>query len=209
MVYIILDGNPGGDHSQAVFPFAVHRARLSMDRPGKLQQSFEVIYDFLHEQSEANAGHDGPKYLSLFGTIFILVLFCNLIGIIPTLESPTMFPEVPAGLALVVFCYYNLMGMLAQGAGRYLLHFAGPIWWMAAADDPDRDCQPSGSAACSLTIRLFANMYAGERVTGVFLGLTYLIAPAVFMGLHVFASILAGLYLRAYDHDVRWQRRGA
>ena len=35
----------------------------------------------------------------------------------------------------------------------------------------------------SLTIRLFANMLAGEKVTVVFLGLTYLVAPAVFMGL--------------------------
>ncbi len=40
----------------------------------------------------------------------------------------------------------------------------------------------------SLTIRLYANMFAGEKVTLVFLSLTYLIAPAVFMGLHVLTS---------------------
>jgi F-type H+-transporting ATPase subunit a len=42
----------------------------------------------------------------------------------------------------------------------------------------------------SLPIRLVANMMAGEKVTVVFLGLTYLIAPAIFMGLHVFVSFL-------------------
>jgi F-type H+-transporting ATPase subunit a len=42
----------------------------------------------------------------------------------------------------------------------------------------------------SLTIRLYANMLAGEKVTTVFLGLTYLVMPAVFMGLHVFVSLL-------------------
>ncbi len=42
----------------------------------------------------------------------------------------------------------------------------------------------------SLTIRLYANMYAGEQVTMVFLGLTYFLIPAVFMGLHVFVSLL-------------------
>jgi len=42
----------------------------------------------------------------------------------------------------------------------------------------------------SLTIRLFANMYAGEQVTGVFLKLTLLLVPALFMGLHVFVSLL-------------------
>src|SRR3954454_10286908 len=75
--------------------FAVLRSQLSMDRPGKLQHSFEAIYNFLHKESEDNVGHDGPKYLSLFGTLFIFVLFANLLGIIPGFESPTMFPEVP------------------------------------------------------------------------------------------------------------------
>jgi len=42
----------------------------------------------------------------------------------------------------------------------------------------------------SLTIRLFANMYAGEKVTLLFLSMTYLIGPAIFMGLHVFVSML-------------------
>jgi F-type H+-transporting ATPase subunit a len=169
--------------------FAILRSQLSMDRPGKLQHSFEVIYDFLHKQSEESVGHDGPKYLSLFGSIFIFVLFCNLIGIIPTFESPTMFPEVPAGLAMLVFCYYNLMGIFANGVGRYLAHFAGPIWWMAPLMIPI-ELVSHMARPLSLTIRLFANMYAGERVTVVFLGLTYIIAPAVFMGLHVFVSFL-------------------
>src|SRR5437762_1345321 len=110
-----------------VILFAILRSRLSMDRPGKLQQSFETIYDFLHAQAEENVGHGGPKYLPLFGTLFIFVLFANLIGIVPTLESPTMFPEVPLGCALVVFSYYNIMGVREQGIGHYLAHFAGPM----------------------------------------------------------------------------------
>ena len=42
----------------------------------------------------------------------------------------------------------------------------------------------------SLTIRLYANMFAGEMVTITFLSLTYLVLPAVFMGLHVFVAFL-------------------
>ena len=42
----------------------------------------------------------------------------------------------------------------------------------------------------SLTIRLFANMYAGEQITMVFLGLTFFGVPAIFMGLHVFVSLI-------------------
>ena len=63
--------------------FAILRPRLSADRPGKLQHTFELIYDFLHEQAEEQVGHDGHHYLAFFGTIFIFILFCNLIGVIP------------------------------------------------------------------------------------------------------------------------------
>ena len=42
----------------------------------------------------------------------------------------------------------------------------------------------------SLTIRLFANMFAGEQVTLVFLSLTYIVVPVAFMGLHVFISVI-------------------
>src|SRR5437016_6028191 len=169
--------------------FAILRSQLSMDRPGKLQHAFEAIYNFLHKEADDNVGHDGPKYLSLFGTLFIFILFANLLGIIPGLESPTMFPEVPAGLALVAFVYYNAMGIREQGIGRYLAHFAGPMPILAPLMIPI-ELVSHMARPLSLTIRLFANMYAGEQVTLVFLSLTYLVAPALFMGLHVFVSFL-------------------
>jgi F-type H+-transporting ATPase subunit a len=169
--------------------FAFLRSRLSMDRPGNLQHSFEVIYNFLHAESKDNVGHDGPKYLPLFGAIFIFVLFSNLIGIIPGFESPTMFPEVPAGCALVAFAYYNIQGIREQGLGKYLGHFAGPMPALAPLMIPI-ELVSHMARPLSLTIRLFANMYAGEKVTLVFMSLTYLVAPALFMGLHVFVSFL-------------------
>jgi F-type H+-transporting ATPase subunit a len=172
-----------------VVVFAVLKSQLSMDRPGKLQHAFEAIYNFLHNESEEHVGHDGPKYLPLFGTLFIFVLFANLLGIIPGFESPTMFPEVPAGCALVAFAYYNLMGIREQGAGKYLAHFAGPMPILAPLMIPI-EIVSHMARPLSLTIRLFANMYAGEQVTIVFLGLTYLVGPALFMGLHVFVSFL-------------------
>jgi F-type H+-transporting ATPase subunit a len=169
--------------------FAMLRPRLSMDRPGKLQHIFEVIYDFLHAQTRDNIGHEGPRFLPFLGTLFIFILFCNLIGIIPGFEAPTMSPSVPAGCALLVFCYYNFMGFKQQGIGKYLAHFAGPMPLLAPLMIPIEIISHM-ARPLSLTLRLFANMMAGEKVTVVFLGLTYLIAPAIFMGLHVFVSFL-------------------
>lgn len=169
--------------------FAVLRPRLSMDRPGKLQHLFEVIYTFLRGEAHDNIGHDGPRFLPFIGTLFIFILFSNLIGIIPGFESPTMNPSVPAGCALLVFIYYNFMGFKQQGIGKYLAHFAGPMPILAPLMVPI-ELISHMARPLSLTIRLFANMLAGEKVTVVFLGLTYLVAPAIFMGLHVFVSFL-------------------
>jgi len=169
--------------------FAWLRPQLSMDRPGKLQHCFELIRDFVYGESEAAVGHGGAKYLVYFGTLFLFILFCNLIGVIPGFASPTINPSVPAGCAIATFCYYNLMGVREQGVGKYLVHFAGPMPFLAPLMIPI-ELISHMARPLSLTVRLYANMYAGEQVTLVFLMLTYFAVPAVFMGLHVFVSLL-------------------
>jgi F-type H+-transporting ATPase subunit a len=169
--------------------FAILRPRLSVDKPGKLQHTFELVYGFVNGQAEEQVGHDGHRYTAYFGTIFLFVLLCNLIGIIPGFESPTQVPSVPAGCAMATFFYYNLVGIQANGLLKYLAHFAGPIWWMAPIMIPIEFASHL-ARPLSLTVRLFANMFAGEKVTGVFLGLTYFLVPALFMALHVFVGVL-------------------
>lgn len=169
--------------------FAILRTGLSVDRPGKLQQLFEVIYEFVRDQTDEFVGHGGHKYLPFFGLLFLFVLFGNLIGLIPGLESPTMYPYVPAGCALATFFYYNAAGIKEQGLGKHLAHLAGPIWWMAPLMFLI-EVMGHLSRPLSLTLRLYANMYAGEQVTDVFLRLTYFIVPAVFMALHLFVALL-------------------
>ena len=169
--------------------FALLRPGLSMDRPGKLQHTFELFYNFVRGESEDAVGHGGSKYLPFFGTLFLFILFCNLIGIVPGFESPTMTPSVPAGCAIATFCFYNAMGLREQGVGKYLAHFAGPMPFLAPLMVPI-ELISHMARPLSLTVRLFANMYAGEQVTLVFLSLTYFAVPAIFMGLHVFVSLL-------------------
>ena len=170
--------------------FALLRPRLSPDRPGKLQHTFELAYNFFHEQTEEQVGHHGHHYLAFFGTLFFFILFSNLIGVVPGFEAPTMASaSVPAGLALAVFLYYNLVGIQANGIGKYLAHFAGPMPLLAPLMIPI-ELVSHMARPLSLTIRLWANMFAGEQVTMVFLRLTLVLVPAVFMGLHVFVSFL-------------------
>ncbi len=168
--------------------FALIKPRLSVDKPGKVQQAFELIYHFVHEQADDQVGHDGHRHIALFGTFFLFILISNLIGIIPGFESPTQTIYVTAGCAVVAFLYYNLVGILRFGPG-YIKHFLGPIWWMSPImffiEIFSHLARP-----LSLSVRLFANMYAGEQVTLVFLSLVPFLAPVMFMGLHVLVSVL-------------------
>lgn len=168
---------------------AVLRGSLSVDKPGRLQHLVEVVWAFLRENAVDAGIHHPAKYLPYFGTLFFFILICNLIGIIPSFESPTMVPSVPAGCALATFVYYNFWGFREQGVGSYLKHFAGPMPILAPLMVPI-ELVSHMARPLSLTIRLFANMFAGEQVTLAFLKLTFLIAPVVFMGLHVFVSFL-------------------
>jgi F-type H+-transporting ATPase subunit a len=161
---------------------------LSVTKPGGLQHVFEMIHGFVSDEAEGQVGHGSHRHLVLFETLFIFLIFCNLIGIIPGFVSPTQVIYVPVGCALIAFVYFNWVGIRKHGF-KYAKHFVGPIWWLAPLMIP---IEIIGTLArlLSLSVRLFANMYAGEQVTLVFLSLTYLIAPAIFMGLHVFVGLL-------------------
>lgn len=169
--------------------FAVVRSSFSVEKPGKLQHMLEAVYGFLKNTAEEIGIHHPEKMIAFFGTLFLFVLFGNLIGIIPGFESPTMFPPVPLGCAIVAFLFYNWIGMKEQGPLKYAAHFAGPMPALAPLMIPI-EIVSHLARPLSLTIRLYANMFAGEQVTLAFLGLTYVVAPAVFMGLHVFVSFL-------------------
>ena len=169
--------------------FAMLRGSLSVAKPGVMQQIFEAIHNFIADEADGQVGHDGHHHVLIFETLFLFILVANLIGIIPGFVSPTQVIYVPVGCAILAFLYYNWVGFKKQGTGKYLAHFAGPIWWMAPLMIPI-EIISHFARPLSLSVRLFANMYAGEQVTLVFLSLTYLIFPAVFMGLHVFVSLL-------------------
>ena len=78
--------------------FAALKARLSAERPGKTQQTFELIYEFVDSQGKEQVEHHSDRYFSFFGTIFIFVLFSNLIGVIPTMESPHYVSGCTSGM---------------------------------------------------------------------------------------------------------------
>jgi F-type H+-transporting ATPase subunit a len=168
--------------------FFIVRARLSVDRPGALQHTFEGLVGFIEQQSQEIIGPHSERYTAFLVALALFILFCNLIGLIPGFESPTAVPIVPLGCAIVAFFYYHAQGFRHAGI-KYVAHFAGPMPALAPLMIPI-ELISHLARVLSLTIRLFANMFAGDMVTLVFFSLVPLGVPILFLGLHLGVSFL-------------------
>jgi F-type H+-transporting ATPase subunit a len=167
----------------------VLRRRLSVENPGKFQQIMEVYYTFTQNMADDVIGHDGRRYMVLIGTLGIFVGVCNLIGIIPMMDTPSASIYVTLGCAVVAFLYYNYHGFRHHGFLGYLRHFAGPVVAISFIMFP-LEIFSSTLRMLSLSVRLWANMLVGNLIEEVFGGLVPLVVPALFMALHVFVSFL-------------------
>lgn len=169
--------------------FILVRSRLSVENPGGTQHLAETMHEFITNQSEEIVGHHSEKFTPFLLSLFLFILLMNLVGLIPGFESPTVAPAVPFGCAIVAFIYYNLHGIKKQGPIKFLLHFAGPVWWMAFIIFPI-EIISTLARVMSLTIRLYANIFAGDMVTAAFFTLIPIGIPVIFLALHVGVSFL-------------------
>lgn len=173
-----------------VFFIAV-RSSLSVENPGTVQHIMEWIYNAMDAQSEEIIGHDNKRYLSYLIILGMFILCCNLLGLIPFFASPTGVPVVPLGCALVTWFYYQAQGFRANGLG-YIKHFMGPVWPLAPLMFLIEACSHL-ARILSLTVRLYANMFAGDMVTLVFFSLMPVGVPVIFLALHFGVSLIQTL----------------
>jgi F-type H+-transporting ATPase subunit a len=196
------------------------RSRLSAERPGALQQVAELlitnplgfgIRDLLVE----NAGHEGEHHIAFVGSISIFILLANLMGVFPFLSAPTGVVTVPLACAVLTFLYFNWQGIRHHGVLGYMGTFAGApkdigAWVLAVLLFPVEIISTT-ARLLSLTVRLWANMFASDLIYGIFLsllaggavfgwskspvlGIILAIFPATipvaFIGLHIFVSVV-------------------
>ena len=169
--------------------FGYLRSHLSVENPGKLQQVLEVVIEFVGSQLEEIVGHGGRRFLNIIGTLGVFILFSNMLGLVPGMAAPTSNINVPAGCAIIVFLYYNIQGIRQQGLRKYLKHFMGPVWWLAPLMIPIEIISHI-ARPFSLTVRLFANIFAEELLIVVFFGLVPFLLPLPFMAYAIFGGIL-------------------
>lgn len=155
--------------------------------PGGAQNVFELVISGLEDFMVEITGEEGRAFFPYIGTLFIFILTCNLIGLIPGFYSPTANINTPLSMALCTFVFTHYLGVKFHGA-KYFKHFVGPIPALAPLFFP---IEVIGHCArvLSLTVRLFGNIFGEDLVLLILIYLAgKFLAPLPIMFLAVFTS---------------------
>jgi len=154
----------------------VLRSRLSVEKPGAMQQVAEMLLTNpmrigIRDVLDEAAGHHARSFLSFVGTISIFILFSNLMSVFPWFTAPTGEKTVPLGCASLTFLYFNYQGVKHLGPAHYLKNFSAgtPIWiaWLILPLEMISTC----ARVLSLTVRLYANIFASDMIYVIFVSL--------------------------------------
>ncbi|MCD6454290.1 MAG: F0F1 ATP synthase subunit A [Candidatus Aminicenantes bacterium] len=156
--------------------------------PDKKQSIFEQFFMFIEGLNREIIGHEGRNYLGIVGTLFLFILTMNYFGLFPGLASPTTNINVPAGMAIFVFLYYNLQGIKKHKFG-YIKQFTGNYLFIAPIMAPIEFVSHI-SRPLSLSVRLFGNITAEETLILVLAGLFAPLLPVPLMALALITGAL-------------------
>ncbi|GGO34771.1 ATP synthase subunit a [Gemmobacter aquaticus] len=138
--------------------------------PSRIQSVCEMIYGFIYKMVEDVTGHDGVKYFPYVMTLFLFILFSNLLGLLPMSFTTTSHVAVTVTLALLVFLGVTILGLVKNGIG-----FLG-MFWVSSAPLALRPVLAIIEVISyfvrpvSHSIRLAGNLMAGHAVMKVFAG---------------------------------------
>jgi F-type H+-transporting ATPase subunit a len=163
--------------------------------PHGISNAAEALVDFVRNSICVDVmGEEGRKYFPFVGTLFFFVLFNNLIGLIPGFKAGTGTIGTTATWGVMVFIVYNAIGIRKNGPWGYLKSFvpSGVPLWLVPVMFP-LEVLSHFIRPVTLAIRLFANLYAGHVVLGVFALFSALLLGPLFAGHLQFVSIVGVL----------------
>jgi len=168
--------------------------------PSRMQSIAELSYEFVANMIRENVGKEGMKYFPFVFSLFIFVLMCNMLGMLPGSFTVTSHIVVTFALAALVFVVVTGIGFARHGLG-YLKLFVPdgvPMWLMPLIVPIELISYLIRPV--SLSVRLFANMMAGHTMLKVFAGFVVslgvvggiapLIATVAFTGLELVVAFL-------------------
>lgn len=161
---------------------------LKMVPRGK-QHLPELFVEGIMSLLDSVIGHKGHKFFNLIGTLALMILFSNWIGLLPFCESPTANVNTNFAFAAFVFLYYHYQGVRDNGLWKYMKHFAGPMPALAFLMVPIEIISHL-ARPLSLTLRLFGNIKGEDIVLIILMFLMPYFLPLPMMVLMLVSSML-------------------
>lgn len=147
--------------------------------PTRMQSLAELFYEFVANLVRDNAGPDARKYFPFVFSLFMFIMIGNLLGLIPGTFTFTSHIIVTFGLALTVFLFVTLLGLVKHGFHFFTLFMPSGVPMALAPILIPIEILSYLSRPVSLSIRLFANMMAGHTMLKVFGGFSVLLGGAL------------------------------
>ena len=154
-----------------------------------MRNLFEVLADTVLGLMAGVMGEKAAKrYLPLVGTLFMFILFSNLLGLIPGFLPPTDTLKTNLAMSLLVFVLVHAFGVREHGL-KYFKHFLGPIWWLAWLMLPI-EIVSHIARPVSLAMRLMGNIVGDHKLVLVFFGILPILLPLPFMVMGVLVCVV-------------------
>ena len=138
--------------------------------PTKIQLLAELSYTFVSKMINETAGSKAKPYFPFIFTLFIFVLFCNMIGMLPYAFTVTSHIIVTFILASIIFVGVTIVGFMKHGIGYLKLFVPSGVPIVLLPLIVVIEIISYLSRPVSLSVRLFANMMAGHTMLKVFGG---------------------------------------
>jgi len=186
----------------AFFVFVVGMQKKALV-PGRLQSMAELGYEFVAGMVRDNVGNAGKKYFPFVLTLFVFILFCNLLGLVPYSFTPTSHIIVTFAMAAVVFVGVTVIGFARHGTHFLSLFVPKGVPFVLLLLLVPIEVISYFVRPFSLSIRLFANMLAGHTMLKVFGGFVVMLgvlagwAPLAFLIAFTGLELLIA-FLQAY-----------
>lgn len=171
--------------------------------PGRVQSAAEMAYEFVANMLEDNVGHGGKPYFPFIFSLFMFILFANLLGMVPYSFTTTSHIVVTFAFAIVVFIGVTIIGFALHGMHYLRLFVPSGVPWPFLFLLVPIELLSYLIRPVSLSVRLFANMLAGHTMLKVFAGFVISLGALLGWAPLAFVAALTGLeiliaFLQAY-----------
>jgi F-type H+-transporting ATPase subunit a len=157
--------------------------------PSNFQNVIETFISGMYSFVEDILGpKETKKHFKLIASLGIFIFFSNIVELVPWFVPPTSSWNTTIALAILVFVYYQYLGIKHNGV-KYIKHFMGPVWWLTPLMIP---VEIIGHFAriLSLSVRLFGNIGGDDLLLAVLFFLVPALVPIPVMFLVLFAAVL-------------------